>query len=66
MRNNDKLEYLTIILLAIGFIVTGLGLLGIYCEYGTIYGLIIAICEMVFGLVLLVRTLLHIKKHYSK
>ena len=48
MRNDDKLEYLTIILLAIGFIVTGLGLLNIYCEYGAIYGLIIAICEMVF------------------
>ena len=32
MRNNDKLEYLTIILLAIGFIVTGLGLLKIYGE----------------------------------
>ena len=66
MRNNDKLEYLTIILLAIGFIVTGLGLLNIYCEYGAIYGLIIAICEMVFGLILLIRTLLHIKKHYGK
>ena len=66
MRNNDKLEYLTIILLAIGFIVTGLGLLGVYCEYGAIYGLMIAVCEMIFGLVLLVRTLLHIKRHYSK
>ena len=66
MRNNDKLEYLTIILVAIGCIVNGLGLLNIYCEYGAIYGLIIAICEMVFGLVLLVRTLLHIKRHYSK
>ena len=66
MRNNDKVEYLTIILLAIGFIVTGLGLLNIYCEYGTIYGLIIAICEMIFGLILLVRTLIHIKKYYSK
>lgn len=66
MRNNDKLEYLTIILLAIGFIVTGLALLDIYCEYGAIYGLIIAICEMVFGLILLVRTLLHIKKNHSK
>ena len=66
MRNNDKLEYLTIILIAIGFIVTGLGLLNIYCEYGAIYGLIIAICEMVLGLVLLIRTLLNIKKHYGK
>lgn len=66
MMNDDKLEYLTIILIAIGFIVTGLGLLGIYCEYGAIYGLIIAICEMVFGLILLIRTLLHIKKHYGK
>ena len=66
MRNNDKLEYLTIILIAIGFIGTGLGLLGIYCEYGAIYGLIIAICEIVFGLILLVKTLLHIKRHYSK
>ena len=66
MRNNDKLEYLTRILVAIGCIVNGLGLLNIYCEYGAIYGLIIAICEMVFGLVLLIRTLLHIKKHYGK
>ena len=66
MRNDDKLEYLTIIIIAIGSIVTGLGLLNIYCEYGAIYGLIIAICEMVFGLVLLIRTLLHIKKHYGK
>ena len=66
MRNDDKLEYLTIILIAIGFIATGLRLLGIYCEYGDIYGLIIAICEIVFGLILLVRTLLHIKRHYSK
>lgn len=66
MRNNDKLDYLTIILIAIGFIVTGLGMLNIYCEYGTIYGLTIAICEMVFGLILLIRTLLHIKKHYGK
>ena len=66
MINDDKLEYLTIILLAIGFIATGLRLLGIHCEYGTIYGLIIAICEMVLGLVLLVRTLLDIKKHYRK
>ena len=66
MRNNDKLEYLTIILLAIGYIVAGLRLLNIYCEYGAIYGLIIAICEMIFGLILLVRTLIHIKKHYSK
>ena len=66
MRNDDKLEYLTIILIAIGFIATGLRLLNIYCEYGSIYGLIIAICEMVFGLILLVRTLLHIKRHYSK
>ena len=66
MRNDDKLEYLTIILIAIGCIVTGLRLLGIHCEYGTIYGLIIAICEMVFGLILLIRTLLDIKKHYRK
>ena len=66
MRNDDKLEYLTIILIAIGFIATGLRLLNIYCEYGDIYGLIIAICEMVFGLILLIRTLLHIKKHYGK
>ena len=66
MSNNDKLEYLTIILVAIGCIVNGLGLLNIYCEYGAIYGLIIAICEMVFGLILLIRTLLHIKKHYGK
>ena len=66
MRNNDKLEYLTIILLAIGFIVTGLGLLNIYCEYGAIYGLILGICEMVLGLVLLIRTLLDIKNHYRK
>ena len=66
MRNNDKLEYLTRILVAIGCIVNGLGLLNIDCEYGAIYGLIIAICEMVFGLILLVRTLLHIKRHYSK
>ena len=66
MRNNDKLEYLTIILVAIGCIVNGLGLLNIYCEYGAIYGLIIAICEMVFGLILFVRTLLYIKKHYYK
>ena len=66
MMNNDKLEYLTIILVAIGCIVNGLGLLNIYCEYGAIYGLIIAICEMVFGLILFVRTLLYIKKHYYK
>ena len=66
MRNDDKLEYLEIILIAIGLIATGLGLLNIYCEYGAIYGLIIAICEMVFGLILLVRTLIHIKRHYSK
>ena len=66
MRNDDKLEYLTIILITIGFIATGLRLLNIYCEYGAIYGLIIAICETVFGLILLVRTLLHIKRHYSK
>ena len=66
MRNNDKLEYLTIILVAIGCIVNGLGLLNIYCEYGAIYGLIIAICEIVFGLILFVRTLLHIKRYYNK
>ena len=66
MMNNDKLEYLTIILVAIGCIVNGLGLLNIYCEYGAIYGLIIAICEMVFGLILLIRTLLHIKNRYCK
>ena len=66
MRNDDKLEYLTIILIAIGLIATGLRLLGIHCEYGTIYGLIIAICEMVLGFVLLIRTLLDIKNHYKK
>ena len=66
MRNDDKLEYLTIILIAIGFIATGLKLLGIHCEYGTIYGLALGICEMVLGLVLLIRTLLDIKKHYRK
>ena len=55
MRNDDKLEYLEIILIAIGLIATGLVILGIDCKYGTIYGLI-----------LLVRTLLHIKRHYSK
>ena len=66
MRNNDKLEYLEIILIAIGFIATGLVILGIDCKYGTIYGLILGICEMVLGLVLLIRTLLDIKKHYKK
>lgn len=66
MRTSDKLEYLTIILIAIGFIATGLKLLGIHCEYGTIYGLVLGICEMVLGLVLLIRTLLDIKKHYRK
>ena len=66
MRNDDKLEYLTIILIAIALIATGLRLLGIHCEYGTIYGLILGICEMVFGLVLLIRTLLDIKNHYKK
>lgn len=66
MRNNDKLDYLTIILIAIGFIVTGLGMLGIHCEYGAIFGLIFAICEITFGLVLLIRTLIYIKKHYGK
>ena len=66
MRNDDKLEYLTIILIAIGLIVTGLRLLGIHCEYGTIYGLVLGICEVVLGLVLLIRTLLDIKKHYRK
>ena len=66
MRNNDKLEYLAIILIAIGLIATGLGILGIDCKYGTIYRLILGICEMVLGLVLLIRTLLDIKKHYRK
>ena len=66
MRNDDKLEYLTIILIAIGLIATGLSLLGIHCEYGTIYGLIFGICEMVSGLLLLIRTLLDIKNHYRK
>ena len=66
MRNNDKLEYLEIILIAIGLIATGLVILWIHCEYGTIYGLILGICEMVLGLVLLIRTLLDIKKHYRK
>ena len=66
MRNNDKLEYLEIILIAIGLIATGLSLLGIHCEYGTIYGLIFGICEMVLGVVLLIRTLLDIKNHYKK
>ena len=66
MRNDDKLEYLTIILIAIGLIATGLSLLGIHCEYGTIYGLVLGICEMVLGLLLLIRTLLDIKKHYRK
>ena len=66
MRNNDKLEYLEIILIAIGLIATGLNLLGIHCEYGTIYGLILGICEMVLGFVLLIRTLLDIKNHYKK
>ena len=66
MRNDDKLEYLTIILIAIGLIATGLSLLGIHCEYGTIYGLIWGICEMVLGFVLLIRTLLDIKNHYKK
>ena len=66
MRNNDKIEYLEIILIAIGLIATGLSLLGIHCEYGTIYGLILGICEMVLGLVLLISTLLDIKNHYKK
>ena len=66
MRNDDKLEYLTIILIAIGLIATGLRLLGIHCEYGTTYGLIFGICEMVLGLVLFIRTLLDIKNHYKK
>ena len=66
MRNNDKLEYLTIILLTIVSIVTGLKLLVTYCEYGTTYGLAFGICEMVLGFVLLIRTLLDIKKHYKK
>ena len=66
MRNNDKLEYLAIILISIGLKATGLGILGIDCKYGTIYGLIFGICEMVLGLVLLIRTLLDIKKHYRK
>ena len=66
MRNDDKLEYLTIVLIAIGLIATGLSLLGIHCEYGTIYGLILGICEMVSGLLLLIRALLDIKKHYRK
>ena len=66
MRNDDKLEYLTIILIAIGLIATGLRLLGIHCAYATIYGLVVGICQMVLGLVLLIRTLLDIKKHYRK
>ena len=66
MRNNDKLEYLTIILLTIVSIVTGLKLLVTHCEYGTIYGLVFGICEIVLGFVLLIRTLLDIKKHYKK
>ena len=66
MINNDKLEYLEIILIAIGLIATGLSLLGIHCEYGTIYGLILGICEMVLGVLLLIRTLLDIKNHYKK
>ena len=66
MRNDDKLEYLTIILIAIGLIATGLRLLGIHCEYGTIYGLILGICEMVLGFVLFIKTLLDIKNHYKK
>ena len=66
MRNDDKLEYLEIILIAIGLIATGLVILGIDCKYGTIYGLILGICEMVLGFVLLIRTLLDIKKHYRK
>ena len=51
MRSNDKLEYLEIILIAIGLIATGLVILGIDCKYGTIYGLILGICEMVLGFV---------------
>ena len=66
MRNNDKLEYLEIILIAIGLIAIGLVILGIDCKYGTIYVLILGICEMVLGLVLLIRTLLYIKNHYKK
>ena len=66
MINNDKLEYLAIILIAIGLIVIGLGILGIDCKYGTIYGIIMGICEIVLGLALLIRTLLDIKKHYKK
>ena len=66
MRNNDKLEYLAIILIAIGLIVIGLGILVIDCKYGTIYGIIMGICEIVLGLALLIRTLLDIKKHYRK
>ena len=66
MRNDDKLEYLTIILIAIGLIATGLSLLGIHCEYGTIYGLILGVCEMALGLLLLIRTLLDIKNRYKK
>ena len=66
MRNDDKLEYLTIILIAIGLIATGLSLLGIHCEYGTIYGLILGICEMVLGFVLFIKTLLDIKNRYKK
>ena len=66
MMNNDKLEYLTIILIAIGLIATGLVILWIDCKYGTIYGLILGICEMVVGFVLLIRTLVYIKKHYRK
>ena len=62
MRNNDKIEYLEIILIAIGLIATGLVILWIDCKYGLILG----ICEMVLGLVLLIRTLLYIKKHYRK
>ncbi len=66
MRNNDKLEYLAIILIAIVLIATGLGILCIDCKYGTIYGIIMGICEIVLGLALLIRTLLDIKKHYKK
>ena len=66
MFNNDKLEYLEIILIAIGLIATGLVILVIDCKYGTIYGLILGICEMVLGLALLIRTLLYIKNHYKK
>ena len=66
MRNNDKLEYLEIILIAIGLIATGLVILGMDCKYGTIYGLILGICEIILGVITHIKTLLDIKKHYRK